>query len=127
MGLAGFYQSQRTQNQHISLEHQVKNLLLQYQSKFQADPNFAYVCWNIMQKREVNKTASFRTSAEYQKNIVSELTDIGPVVPDLITKWEKNPEAKPTNHQEKQALNVLNRLKLVAKELKGSSGYKLCR
>ena len=80
-----------------------------------------------MQKREVNKTASFRTNAEYQQNITSDLREIGPVIPDLIAKWEKNPKAKASNRQEKRALSVLNQLKLVAKELKGSSGYKLCR
>lgn len=126
-GLVGFYQSQRTASQYISFERQVKNLLLQDDSPFQADPNFAYVCWNILQKREVNKTASFRTNLENQKDIVAELTKIGPAIPDLIGKWEKNPMAKPSNRKEKQAMAVLNRLKLVAKELKGSSGYKLCR
>jgi hypothetical protein len=47
-GIMGFDQSQPTQNQHISFEHQVKNLLMQYQLRFQVDPNFTYVCWNIV-------------------------------------------------------------------------------
>jgi hypothetical protein len=88
-GLVGFYQQHRSADQYVSLECQVKDLLLQHDSPFQADPNFAYVCWNILQKCEVNKTASFRTSIDYQKNIVSELTEIGPMIPDLIAKWEK--------------------------------------
>jgi hypothetical protein len=32
---------------------------------------------------------------------VSELTEIGPEILDLIFKWQKNPKAKPTNHKEK--------------------------
>jgi hypothetical protein len=126
-GIVGFCQSNRTADQHISFERQVKNLLLQDNSPFQADPNFAYVCWNIIQKREVNKTASFCTNVKYQQTIVSELNDIGPTIPDLISKWEKNPMAKASNQREKKAMQLLDRLKLVAKELKGSSGYKLCR
>lgn len=75
-GIAGFYQCERTVSQQISFEHQVRNLLMQDNSPFQADPSFAYVCWNILQKREVNKTASFRTSAANSDSIVSELNDL---------------------------------------------------
>jgi hypothetical protein len=81
--------------------------LLQHNSPFQANPNFAYVCWNILQKREVNKTASFHTSIDYQRNIVSELTEIGPTIPDLIVKWDKNPLAKASNRKEKKAMALL--------------------
>lgn len=126
-GIMGFKQSERTESQRISFDQQVKNYLLLHDSPFQADPNFAYVCWNVMQKREVNKTACFRTSAQNQASIVAELTQIGPTIPDLIQKWEKDPMAKPSNREEKRALKLLNKIKLVAKELKGSSGYKLCR
>ena len=126
-GIAGFYQSTRTNDQRVSFERQVKNLLMQHESPFQADPNFAYVCWNILQKREINKTASFRTNLEYQQTIVTELNEIGSTIPDLISKWEKDPTAKPSNRKEKQAIRILDRLKLVAKHLRGSSGYKVCR
>jgi hypothetical protein len=100
-GIAGFYQSECTEDQYISFEHQVKNLLMQDSSPFQVDPNFTYVCWNILQKHEVNKTASLCTSTEYQKTIVNELNEIGPTIPDLIAKWEKDPMAKPSNKKEK--------------------------
>ncbi|KAJ7088627.1 hypothetical protein C8R44DRAFT_836058 [Mycena epipterygia] len=83
-----------TDSQRISFAQQVKNLLLQSDGTFQRDPNFAYVCWNIMQKAE---------------------------------KWELNPEAKASNKAEKKALRTLGCLKLLAKDLKGSSGYKQCR
>ncbi|KAJ7612826.1 hypothetical protein DFH06DRAFT_1274602 [Mycena polygramma] len=78
----------------ISFERYVKNLLMQHHGRFQNDLNFAYVCWNIMQKKE---------------------------------KWEAEPNAKPSTKQEKRAMRVLKKLKLIAKDLKGSSGYKQCR
>ncbi|EGO01395.1 hypothetical protein SERLA73DRAFT_37257, partial [Serpula lacrymans var. lacrymans S7.3] len=46
---------------------------------------------------------------------------------EMITMWEQNPAAKPSNRQQKHAMRLLNRLKLAAKDLKGSFGYKLCR
>lgn len=68
--------------------------------------------------------ACFRTSAQNQAHIVAELTQIGLTIPDLIQKWERDPTAKPSNREEKKAMNLLNKIKLVAKELKGSSGYR---
>ena len=58
-GIGGFSEQRWSKDQHISFERQVRNLLLQDGSLFQNDNGFAYVCWNIMQKREVNLNASF--------------------------------------------------------------------
>ncbi|KAJ7881843.1 hypothetical protein B0H13DRAFT_2235520 [Mycena leptocephala] len=112
-GIGGFYEPLRTPQQYISFERQVKNLLLQHDSVFQEDPNFAYICWNIIQKKEAQ--------------ITTDVKEIAPALMDLLHKWEANPHAKPSNKQEKKAMRVLNKLKLVAKDLRGSSGYKQCR
>jgi hypothetical protein len=126
-GIGGFYERRRSKAQYISFEQQVQNLLMQDESPFHADPNFAYVCWNILQKREVNHNTSFMVSQSVQANIVKELTEIGPSLSSLIKKWTANPNEKPSNSQEKWAIKVLTRLRLIAKDLKGSSGYKQCR
>ena len=80
-----------------------------------------------MSQCEVNKTASFQMKANYQKTIVNKLNKIRPVIPDLIVKWEKNPKVKASNKQEKHAIRLVDQLKLVTQELKGSSSYKSCR
>lgn len=126
-GIGGFYEPRRKPEQQIPFERQVHNLLLQDESPFQTDPNFAYVCWNIMQKRDVKNNASFRTTPRMQQDLSNELRDIAPTLTELITKWESKPNHKPSNRQEKKAIHVLNKLRLVARELKGSSGYKQCR
>ncbi|KAJ7648174.1 hypothetical protein DFH06DRAFT_997279, partial [Mycena polygramma] len=100
---------------------------MQHDRRFQSDPNFAYVCWNIIQKKEVNKHVQFRTDASHHASIVQEIDDMSPVLSDLIRKWELNPNAKPSTRQEKKAMRTLNKLKLIGKDLKGSSGYKQCR
>ncbi|KAJ7070424.1 hypothetical protein B0H15DRAFT_793473, partial [Mycena belliarum] len=102
-------------------------MLLQQDRRFQRDPNFAYICWNIIQKKEVNKHVTFRTDAKAHATIVKEINEMGSVLPDLMAKWELNPNAKPSNKAEKSAMRTLNKLKLLAKDLKGSSGYKQCR
>ncbi|KAJ7021407.1 hypothetical protein C8F04DRAFT_972934, partial [Mycena alexandri] len=102
-------------------------MLLQHDRSFQQDPNFAYVCWNIIQKKEVNKHVAFRTDASSQASIVHDIEEMTPILTDLMQKWELNPNAKPSNKAEKKAIRTLDKLKLMAKDLKGSSGYKQCR
>ncbi|KAJ7142798.1 hypothetical protein C8R44DRAFT_827591 [Mycena epipterygia] len=119
-GIGGFHEPNRSDTQRVSFEQQVKNLLLQSDGEFQRDPNFAY-------KAEVNRHVTFRTNAHSQSAIVSDIQEMGPLLTDLMKKWELNPNAKPSNKAEKKAIRTLGRLKLLAKDLKGSSGYKQCR
>lgn len=42
--IGGFYHSGRTRQQYLSMEAQVRNLLLQDDSPFRRDANFAFVC-----------------------------------------------------------------------------------
>ncbi|KAJ7868205.1 hypothetical protein B0H14DRAFT_2346661 [Mycena olivaceomarginata] len=126
-GIGGFNEPSRTAKQHISFERQVSNLLMQSDGTFQKDPNFAYVCWNIIQKTEVNRQISFRTPARQQAGIVADIQEMAPVITELIRKWEFNPTAKPSNKNEKKAMRTLSKLKVLARDLKGSSGYKQCR
>ncbi|KAJ7603334.1 hypothetical protein DFH06DRAFT_1022336, partial [Mycena polygramma] len=126
-GIGGFNEPLRPFAQRISFERYVKNLLMQHHGRFQNDPNFAYVCWNIMQKKEVNRHIAFRTSASSQATVAAEIKEVAPALTELIQKWEAEPNAKPSTKQEKRAMRVLKKLKLIAKDLKGSSGYKQCR
>lgn len=126
-GIGGFYQSARTPAQHIPFERQVRNLLRQHNSPFQKDPSFAYVCWNIIQKREVNLHANFKASATHRDSIARDMVELAPDLTDLIVKWTADNQMKPTTTQEKKASRLLNRLKLITRDVKGSAGYKQCR
>ena len=126
-GIGGFNEPNCSPDQRISFERQVKNLLLQHDGEFQKDPSFAYVCWNITQKKEVNKHVTFRTNAASHAETVAAIQEISPHLTDLIKKWELNPRAKASTKAEKKVLRTLAKLRLIAKDLKGSSGYKQCR
>ncbi|KAJ6601227.1 hypothetical protein DFH09DRAFT_901102, partial [Mycena vulgaris] len=126
-GIGGFHEPLRTKSQQISFEHQVTNLLRHHDGAFQSDASFAYVCWNIMQKKEVNQHISFRTDARTHSDVVKDIYEMAPHLSELLEKWETDKNAKPSTKQEKKAMKTLNRLKIIAKDLRGSSGYKLCR
>ncbi|KAJ7127827.1 hypothetical protein C8R44DRAFT_830311 [Mycena epipterygia] len=101
-GIGGFHEPNRSDTQRISFEHQADGT-------FQRDPNFAYA--------EVNRHAS----------VVAEIQEMGPLLTEMMKKWELNPNAKASTTAEKKAMRTLGRLKLLAKDLKGSTGYKQCR
>ncbi|KAJ6622481.1 hypothetical protein B0H10DRAFT_1788095 [Mycena sp. CBHHK59/15] len=126
-GIGGFYEPLRTQEQQIPFEHLVHNLLRGHDGQFQRDPNFEYVCWNIIQKKAVNRNICFHTNASSQATIASEIKDIAPDLPELIEKWEINLHSPPSTKQEKKALKTLKKLWLIVKDLRGSSVYKQCR
>jgi len=53
---------------------------------FQNDAGFAYICWNIMQKRDVNIHVSFCAGLSQQAHLAEELAAIGPDLPTYISK-----------------------------------------
>ena len=83
-----------SKEQCISFDRQVQNLLLQDHMKFQDDASFAYICWNIMQKRDINNHASFCVGLSQQVYLAKELDAVTPDLPAYITKWTNDKYAK---------------------------------
>ncbi|KAG1856608.1 hypothetical protein C8R48DRAFT_675007 [Suillus tomentosus] len=50
--IGGFHHSRQALPQQVMMEAQVKNLLHQDDSPFVRDPNFTFICWNMIQKKE---------------------------------------------------------------------------
>ncbi|KAG2744810.1 hypothetical protein P692DRAFT_201841410 [Suillus brevipes Sb2] len=125
--IGGFNHSGRTVQQHISMKAQVRNLLRQDDSPFRHDPHFAFICWNMIQKREISTNTTFRISSSLQRNLANELRDIAPSLTTLANKWNNSVDEKPCTTQEKRAARILRRLQASTKSLRGSVGYKLCR
>ncbi|KAG1886346.1 uncharacterized protein F5891DRAFT_968692, partial [Suillus fuscotomentosus] len=108
------------------MEAQVKNLLLQDDSPFRRDANFAFVCWNMIQKKEVSTNTSFRISSSLQYSLANNLKNIAPSLTNLAEKWSQSTYSPPSTTEEKKAARVLRRLQASTKFLRGSAGYKLC-
>ncbi|KAH7905411.1 hypothetical protein BJ138DRAFT_1138284 [Hygrophoropsis aurantiaca] len=98
-GIGGFNHPARTPAQKITFE-------AQYDSPFVHDANFAFICWNIIRKKEVNTNSCFRVSKNAKNNIAAELKSVAP----------DKPFSKPKNTLEKKALSVMR-----------SAGYKVAR
>jgi hypothetical protein len=105
--IGGFRHCGCTVQQHISMEAQLKNLLRQDDSPFVQDSNFVFICWNMIQKKEVSTNMSFHIGAILQKNLAAELRDIGPMLMNLAEKWTHLTNAKPSSKEEKKAAKIL--------------------
>ncbi|EGO02433.1 hypothetical protein SERLA73DRAFT_48101, partial [Serpula lacrymans var. lacrymans S7.3] len=95
-------------------------------SLFVKDPHFVFVCWNIIQKKEVSQNITFSLKHSERDSIAIEIQTLAATLTNLIFKWINSPRARPSNRKEKCALKMLNHLKFVAKNFRGSYGYKLC-
>ncbi|KAG1732738.1 hypothetical protein EDB19DRAFT_1831227 [Suillus lakei] len=101
--IGGFYHTGRTAQQYLSMEAQVKNLLRQDNLPFRSDPNFAFICWNMIQKKEVSRNTTFRISSSMQHDLAQDLKDVAPSLTSLAEKWTHSVNAKPSTTQEKKA------------------------
>ncbi|KAG1906054.1 uncharacterized protein F5891DRAFT_1126016 [Suillus fuscotomentosus] len=120
--IGGFNHSGCTCLQHITIEAQDN-------SPFVRDPNFVFIYWNMIQKKEVSTNINFRIRASLQHTLAEELRDVGPSLMSLVENllmWTCSVNAKPSMTQEKKAAKLLRRLHASARSLKGSAGYKLC-
>ncbi|KDQ65223.1 hypothetical protein JAAARDRAFT_53078 [Jaapia argillacea MUCL 33604] len=125
-GIGGFYEPNRSPSQYISFERQLKNLLSQADSPFRKDSNFAYICWNILQKREMSRSATFCTKTGNFHKLTKDLRGIAPYLPSFIQRWEQDPFATPRTGKEKEAFKILQQIRLLPRNFPGTSGYKQC-
>lgn len=122
-GIGGLNYSGRENK--TSLFRQVQHLLQLDRSPFESDPTFAFVCWNIIQKAEVNQTTNFRVSDRERTSLVRDIWKLDPDLLDQISaKWALNPAAKATTANEKAAVRILRKLRHVGGSLKGSAAQK---
>ena len=126
-GIGGFNHPARSPACRISFERQLKNLLRQVDSPFERDPLFAFVCWNIIQKRAVSNNTCFSISTARRHGLVSDLMECADTIQTLALKFEKSADMKVETLEEKRVIRLFRELGVAAKNLQGSDGYKLCR
>ncbi|KAJ8473925.1 hypothetical protein ONZ51_g7564 [Trametes cubensis] len=95
-------------------------------SPFRNDPDFAFVYYNIRQKKAVLDSVQFRVSASQRDAVVSELLKVDVKTLDkLVNALDKDPRYKLQNDKETAILSLLQRVNTVSHDLPGSNGYKV--
>ncbi|KAI0744395.1 hypothetical protein C8Q76DRAFT_575716, partial [Earliella scabrosa] len=123
-GIGGFFEPNRVRS--LTMEEQLSYLLRIDESPFEQDPDFAFVFYNIVQKRRVANSVNFRVHASKQQQIIRDLLRVDrDVLQDLLGKCEANPLYRPESDAERHIFRVLNQVGMVGRDLPGTTAYKL--
>ncbi|KAF6744979.1 hypothetical protein DFP72DRAFT_824924, partial [Ephemerocybe angulata] len=125
-GIGGFHHPLR--QRRLSLEEQLGHLLQVSDKTFQSDPEFAFVFYNIMRKKNVSTSMSFSVPATSYNTIVRDIMALDKAeVIALGQKYKRMPTYKCVSDSEKKISRVLASVGPVARRVPGSVGYKLSR
>ncbi|VDC00928.1 unnamed protein product [Peniophora sp. CBMAI 1063] len=119
--LGGFLHPDRTGPRHLSMQRQLKNMLLMKDAPFAADPSFAYVFFNAIQRTQTSIGATFRVAENQYGSFVDTLMENRGMLEALESKYRSNPDAKPTTSGERKLINAMNQLRVMCKDVVGSN------
>ncbi|TFK85157.1 hypothetical protein K466DRAFT_495283, partial [Polyporus arcularius HHB13444] len=123
-GIGGFHHPNRTRP--LSMEQQLKYLLELDDSPFERDPDFAFVYFNILQKKTVCDSVRFRVKESQQRRIVAALLAVDKVLlTQLIHRFEHDPSYKPRTPEEVSMVGLIDSVATVLPNIPGTTGYKL--
>lgn len=123
-GIGGFHEPARTVP--ITMEEQLKYLLELDDNRFEQDPNFAFVYYNILQKKAVFDSVRFKVKVADQTKIVRDLLKVDRTeLENLIAKFKRNPRYEPETSEQTRLLSLVNKVGTMLHDLPGTAGYKL--
>ncbi|KAI9065710.1 hypothetical protein FKP32DRAFT_1567353, partial [Trametes sanguinea] len=123
-GIGGFYDARR--RLPLSLDQQLKYLLMVDDSPFRDDPDFAFVYYNIRQKRAVFDSITFRVAASQREYVTEQLLKVDITrLEKLIAAFKSNPKHEVRDPDDAAILKLLLKVNTVTHDLPGSNGYKV--
>ena len=123
-GIGGFHEPAR--EVPINMEEQLKYLLELDESPFERDPNFAFVYYNILQKKAVCDSVRFRVKIAEQTRVVRDLLAVDRAeLERLIAKFKSNPRYEPETQEQSRLVSLVNKVGRMLHDLPGTAGYKL--
>ncbi len=123
-GIGGFFEP--TRRVKLTLEEQLSYLVQLDDARFASDPDFAFVYYNIRQKKAVCDSVNFRVKVAQQQDIVRKLLEVdADILQRMIERYERDAKYEPVSDDERQILHVLNQVRMVGRDLPGTAGYKV--
>lgn len=123
-GIGGFHEPARVIP--ITMEEQLKYLMELDDSPFERDPDFAFVYYNILQKKAVCESVRFRVKVADQARVVQDLLSVDKSeLERLISKFKTNSHYEPETQDQRRMVDLVNKVGTMLHDLPGTSGYKL--
>jgi hypothetical protein len=125
-GIGGFSHASRARP--ISLKQQLRYLLLLENSPFARDPNFAFVYYNILQKKEISQGVSFKISVGRHADVVKSLLAVDNNELSMLTrKIERDHNYRGSTESEKSMFRLLSQVEMFTPSFPGNTSYKIAR
>ncbi|KII93844.1 hypothetical protein PLICRDRAFT_99331, partial [Plicaturopsis crispa FD-325 SS-3] len=123
-GIGGFFDQRRAIP--LTMEEQLKYLMTVDGGAFEKDAEFAFVYYNIIQKKSVVDSVQFKVPKFKQDIITRELLSVElEVLQRLETHFKSNPLYVPSSPEEKKIVSLLTRVNLVGHSLRGTAAHKV--
>ncbi|KAI0697955.1 hypothetical protein C8T65DRAFT_582249, partial [Cerioporus squamosus] len=123
-GIGGFHHPGRARA--VSMEQQLKYLLQLDDARFECDPDFAFVYFNILQKKSVCDSVRFRVKESQQRRIVAALLALDKtLLENVIHRLKHDPLYKPSTPEELNMLTLIDSVGTILPNIPGTTGYKL--
>ena len=92
------------------MEEQLKYLMQLHNSPFERNADFAFVYFNILQKKHILDSVKFRVKASRQRELISQLLSVDKSTLEQMTfKFDRNPAHEPQCHRRSTALTQVSR------------------
>ena len=123
-GIGGFHEPAREVS--VSMEEQLKYLLELDDSPFERDPDFAFVYYNILQKKAVCDSVRFRVKVADQARVIRDLLSINKdELEHIIGRFKSNSNYEPETPEQRQMVDLVNKVGTMLHDLPGTAGYKM--
>lgn len=125
-GIGGFHHPARKIK--LSMIDQLSYLLQVQGARFERDPEFAFVYYNIRQKMMVSQSIRFKAPERHYGRLVRELMDVDPdTLANLRAKFKSDPTFRPIIESEVGILRLLASINMITGNVPGSAAYKVSR
>lgn len=123
-GIGGFHNERR--KKRLSLDEQLSHMLMSEDSRFEQDSDFAFVYYNIKQKKAVSENVQYKVPSGEHEHIIRDLLNVDlNILDDLQRKFKVDPLYRPDDEVEKSIVTLLAKVNLVGRKIPGTAGYKL--
>lgn len=123
-GIGGFHHPKR--RVPLTMDEQLSHLLQVDGGRFEKDPEFAFVYYNIKQKKMISQNVRFRVPQSRYSQIIQDLLDVDVNrIFVLQTLFKADPMYRPVDEQESALIRLLANVSMVGNNIPGSTAYKV--
>lgn len=123
-GIGGFHHPKR--KIPLSMEQQLSHVIQVEGAQFERDPEFAFVFYNVIQKKTVSQNVRFKASRSRYVQIVEALMKVDVErLTSLQAKFKTDPRYNPSDGTDVEIIRLLASVNMIGRNIPGSHAYQI--